>query len=88
MNTAISLTSDAELVSLFQNGNQDAFAELLNRHKSKVFTSILVIVRDRYTAEDLFQDTFIKAIRLLQEEKYNEDGKFLSCVCKMLESKC
>lgn len=83
MNKALSLISDAELVALFQNGNQQAFALLLNRHKSKVFTSILIIVRDRYLAEDLFQDTFIKAIRLLQEGKYNEDGKFLPWIARV-----
>ena len=83
MNKALSLASDAELVALFQNGDQQAFALLLNRHKSKVFTSILIIVRDRYLAEDLFQDTFIKAIRLLQEGKYNEDGKFLPWIARV-----
>ncbi len=83
MNKALNLTSDAELVSLFQNGNQSAFAQLLTRHKSKVFTSILIIVKDRYLAEDLFQDTFIKALRLLQEEKYNEDGKFLPWIARV-----
>lgn len=82
MNTTLNL-SDAELVLLFQNGQQQAFAELLNRHKSKVFTSILVIVRDRYLAEDLFQDTFIKALRLLKENKYNEDGKFLPWIVRV-----
>jgi RNA polymerase sigma factor (sigma-70 family) len=86
MNTAINQLSDAELVSHFQQGNQDAFAELLKRHKSKVFTTILVIVRDRYVAEDLFQDTFIKALRLLREEKYSEDGKFLPWIVRVAKN--
>jgi RNA polymerase sigma factor (sigma-70 family) len=82
MDTKLS-QSDAELVSLFLGGHQGAFAELLQRHKSKVFTSIYVIVRDRYLAEDLFQETFIKALRLLQEGKYNEDGKFLPWIVRV-----
>ena len=85
MNLALNL-SDAELVSLFQNGSQDAFAELLNRHKAKVFTSILVVVKDRYLAEDLFQETFIKALRLLKEDKYNEDGKFLPWIIRVAKN--
>ncbi|HAR20792.1 MAG TPA: RNA polymerase subunit sigma-24 [Cytophagales bacterium] len=86
MNTAINQLSDAELVMLFQEGNQNAFAELLQRHKSKVFTTILVIVRDRYVAEDLFQDTFIKALRLLRESKYCEDGKFLPWIVRVAKN--
>ena len=82
MNQALKL-SDAELVLQFQNGEQKAFAELLTRHKSKVYTSIVVIVKDRYLAEDLFQDTFIKALRLLKEDKYNEDGKFLPWIVRV-----
>jgi len=82
MNTNLNLC-DAELVSLFLNGHKDAFAKLLNRHKAKVFTSIYVIVKDRYLAEDLFQETFIKALRLLQEGKYNEDGKFLPWIVRV-----
>ncbi len=82
MNQAL-IVSDAELVLQFQKGQQKAFAELLKRHKSKVYTSIVVIVKDRYLAEDLFQDTFIKAIRLLNENKYNEDGKFLPWIIRV-----
>lgn len=82
MNTNLNLC-DAELVSLFLNGQKNAFERLLTRHKAKVFTSIYVIVKDRYLAEDLFQETFIKALRLLQEGKYNEDGKFLPWIVRV-----
>lgn len=82
MNTNLNLC-DAELVSSFLNGHNTAFETLVRRHKSKVFTSIYVIVKDRYLAEDLFQETFIKALRLLQEGKYNEDGKFLPWIVRV-----
>lgn len=68
--------SDSQLVSLYQNGNDEAFELLLNRHKSKIYTSIYLIVKDRYVAEDLLQETFIKAINTIRSGRYNEEGKF------------
>lgn len=74
------VTSDSQLISLYKNGNEEAFAELLNRHKSKVFTTIYLIVKDRYVAEDLLQDTFIKVVKTIKGGRYNEEGKFLPWV--------
>ena len=68
--------SDSQLVSLYQNGNEEAFEVLLYRHKSKVYTAIYLIVKDRYIAEDLLQETFIKAINTIRSGRYNEEGKF------------
>ncbi len=68
--------SDSKLVSLYIKGNEESFEVLLNRYKSKVFTNIYLIVKDRYVAEDLTQDTFIKAINTLRSGRYNEEGKF------------
>lgn len=69
--------SDGELVSQYIHGNEAAFAQLLQKHKSKIYTTIYLIVRDTYVAEDLLQDTFIKAIKKLKSGEYNEEGKFL-----------
>ncbi len=69
--------SDSELVSLYINGDEDAFKELVLRHKNKVFTTIHLIVKDRYLAEDLLQETFIKAINTMKAGNYNDEGKFL-----------
>lgn len=68
--------NDSKLVSLYIKGNEESFEVLLNRYKSKVFTNIYLIVKDRYVAEDLTQDTFIKAINTLRSGRYNEEGKF------------
>lgn len=68
--------SDAKLVSLYIQGNEDAFAMLLKRHKSKVYSTIYLIVKDQYVAEDLMQEAFIKAINKLRSGSYNEEGKF------------
>ncbi len=68
--------NDAELVSLYTQNNQEAFKVLLQRYKSKVFSTIYFIVKDRETANDLTQDTFFKVIDTIRNKKYNEDGKF------------
>jgi RNA polymerase sigma factor (sigma-70 family) len=75
--------SDSKLVSLYQSGNEEAFEMLLHRHKSKVYTAIYLIVKDRYTAEDLLQETFIKAINTIRGGRYNEEGKFLPWISRI-----
>jgi RNA polymerase sigma factor (sigma-70 family) len=75
--------SDSELVSRYQHGNEGAFETLLHRHKSKLYTSIYLIVRDRYIAEDLLQETFIKAINTIRGGRYNEEGKFLPWISRI-----
>lgn len=69
--------NDSQLLSLYKNGSEEAFSELVNRHKNRVFTTIYLIVKDTYTAEDLLQDAFVKAINTIKKGKYNEEGKFL-----------
>lgn len=75
--------SDSELVSQYQNGNEGAFEVLLHRHKSRLYTAIYLIVRDRYVAEDILQETFIKAINTIQGGRYNEEGKFLPWISRI-----
>lgn len=72
--------SDSQLLALYKNGNEEAFAQLVERHKNKIFTTIYLIVKDQYIAEDLFQETFIKVINTIKSGRYNEEGKFLPWV--------
>ncbi len=72
--------TDEELVKFYERGNNKAFEVLLMRYKSKVFSYIFLIVRSRELAEDIFQDTFIKAIATIQQGRYTENGKFLGWV--------
>ncbi|MCC9168301.1 RNA polymerase sigma factor [Pontibacter harenae] len=82
MNTTTQL-NDSALVSLYIAGNENAFEQLVNRHKNKVYTTIFLIVKDSYTAEDLLQDTFIKAVHTMKSGRYNEEGKFSSWICRI-----
>ena len=75
MNDLKQMTDDM-LVSLYLGGNNSAFDTLLNRHKDRLFYYIFFIVRSREVAEDIFQETFVKAIIKMQEGKYQPDGKF------------
>ena len=75
--------NDAELITLYKGGRESAFSELLNRYSSKIFTTILLIVKDRYKAEDLMQECFVKAIDRIKSGVYNEEGKFAPWISRM-----
>lgn len=75
--------SDKELVSVYIKGNELALAELVNRHRSKIYSYIFVTIKNRALAEDFFQDTFIKVIKTLKGGRYNEEGKFLPWVMRI-----
>ena len=75
--------SDRKLISMYQTGNEEAFEILVQRHKAKIFTTIYLIVKDNYLAEDLLQETFIKAIRTIKSGRYNEEGKFLPWILRI-----
>jgi RNA polymerase sigma-70 factor (ECF subfamily) len=72
----LKLMSDEELVVLYAQGNNAAFNILLNRHHSNIYSYIYFIVRSRELAEDIFQETFVKAIMTIKQGRYTENGKF------------
>ncbi|MBE5321242.1 sigma-70 family RNA polymerase sigma factor [Pedobacter sp. MR2016-19] len=75
--------NDQDLVKVYITGNENGLQELLRRHKSKIYTSIYLLVKDQYLAEDIFQDAFIKVINTLRSGRYNEEGKFLPWVMRI-----
>ncbi len=75
--------SDELLVREFITGSQIAFNDLLSRHKDKVFSYILYLVKDHETAQDIFQDTFFKVINTLKSGTYKEEGKFIQWVMRI-----
>jgi RNA polymerase sigma factor (sigma-70 family) len=75
--------SDAILIERFLEGDQSSIELLIRRHKKKVYTYILLIVRNQHLAEDIFQDTFIKVIYSLKSGKYKDNGRFLSWVIRI-----
>ncbi|WP_257657213.1 RNA polymerase sigma factor [Parapedobacter lycopersici] len=75
--------TDRELIRLYVSGNEAGLEGLIDRYKSKIYTSIYLLVKDEYLAEDIFQDTFIKVINTLREGRYNDEGKFLPWVVRI-----
>jgi RNA polymerase sigma-70 factor (ECF subfamily) len=79
---SIALT-DNELITRYVDGDENALKQLITRHQKKVFSYILMSVRNRELAEDIFQDTFIKVINTLKSDNYKEEGKFLQWVMRI-----
>jgi len=72
--------SDEQLVSLFAEGNDSAIEILLQRHKRRIYSHILLLVKDKTLAEDFFQDAFIKAIKSIRSGSYQDEGHFASWI--------
>ena len=75
--------SDQELVTKYLNGEHSCIELLITRHKNRVYSYILLVVRNQPLAEDIFQDTFIKVIKSLHQGKYHDDGKFVPWVMRI-----
>lgn len=75
--------TDQELVRCYIAGDHSSLETLIKRHQRKIFSYILIIVKDKHLAEDMFQDTFIKVINTLRAGAYNEEGKFLPWVMRI-----
>lgn len=78
-----SVVNDQALVQAYIKGDQSAIEVLINRHRSKVYTYILLTIKNQQLAEDLFQETFIKVIKSLRSGKYRDNGRFLSWVIRI-----
>lgn len=75
--------SDQQLIKEYLNGNTTSIERLINRYKDKIYTYILLMVKNEHLAEDIFQETFIKVIKSLHRGKYQESGKFVSWVIRI-----
>lgn len=84
----VSKLNDRELISLYLEGNNKCFEELLNRHRDRIYTSIYLFVKDSDHAQDIFQDVFIKIVDTLRKGKYNHEGKFLQWALRIAYNMC
>ncbi len=71
------LISDQELIHEYLSGNQASLEKLIRRHQNRIYAYIIMVVKDKSLADDIFQDTFIKVINTLRSGTYKEEGKFL-----------
>ncbi|MCW3788658.1 RNA polymerase sigma factor [Plebeiibacterium sediminum] len=77
------LLSENELIKYFIGGKEECLQILIDRHKNRIYSYILMMVKNQELAEDIFQDTFIKVITNLKKGKYIENGKFASWVMRI-----
>ncbi len=84
----LSQHSDAELIHAFLHGHENALEVLIHRYKDKIYTSVYMLVKDKYLAEDIFQDTFLKIIKTIKEGRYAEQGKFLPWAVRVAHNLC
>lgn len=75
--------SDDQLISLYVDGTNEAFDELLERHKDRIFMYIYHTVKNEELANDLFQDTFVKAITTIKQGRYVDNGHFAAWVTRI-----
>ncbi len=87
MRTLSNLT-DHKLIQLFISGDNAALEGLINRHKDRIFTSIVILVKDKNLAEDIFQEVFIKIIDTLRFVIYTDEGKFLPWALRIAHNLC
>ncbi|HTN35583.1 MAG TPA: sigma-70 family RNA polymerase sigma factor [Arachidicoccus sp.] len=80
--------TDTQLVLDFQNGDLSSLERLIEKYKEKIYTSIFFLVKDKYLAEDIFQETFIRVIDTLRSGRYNEEGKVLPWMMRIAHNLC
>ncbi|MEP6674312.1 MAG: sigma-70 family RNA polymerase sigma factor [Ferruginibacter sp.] len=80
--------TDQQLIHLYMEGDADALATIVLRYKDKIYTSIYLLVKDKYLAEDIFQDVFIRVIDTLKGGRYTDEGKFLPWAMRIAHNMC
>jgi RNA polymerase sigma factor (sigma-70 family) len=80
--------TDQQLIHLYMEGNAEALSTIVMRYKDKIFTSIYLLVKDKYLAEDIFQDVFIRVIDTLKGGRYTDEGKFLPWAMRIAHNMC
>jgi RNA polymerase sigma factor (sigma-70 family) len=87
MTQQVELT-DQEIIKIYIAGDANALSPLITRYKDKIFTSIYLLVKDRYLAEDIFQDVFIRIIDTIRGGRYTDEGKFLPWAMRIAHNLC
>ena len=79
----VQVLSDRVLLNHYLSGDRSAISQLIERHSRRVRDYINMMVKDRDVADDIFQETFIKAVRVIDEGRYTDNGKFLSWILRI-----
>ena len=80
--------TDQEIITMYVDGDTNALNTLIIRYKDKIFTSIYLLIKDKYLAEDIFQDVFIRIIDTIRGGRYSDEGKFLPWAMRIAHNMC
>jgi RNA polymerase sigma-70 factor (ECF subfamily) len=80
---SLTVVSESELIRNFLNGNHSSLQTLIERHQSRLFSYIYLLVKDKQLADDIFQDTYVKVINTLKAGSYKDEGKFIQWVMRI-----
>lgn len=83
----VNVLSDKMLLNSYLSGDRSAMSQLIERHSRRVRDYIRMMVKDDAVADDIFQETFIKAVRVIDEGRYTDSGKFLSWVLRIAHNR-
>ncbi len=83
----VNVLSDKMLLNSYLSGDRSAMSQLIERHSRRVRDYIRMMVKDDTVADDIFQETFIKAVRVIDEGRYTDSGKFLSWVLRIAHNR-
>lgn len=83
----VNVLSDKMLLNSYLSGDRSAMSQLIERHSRRVRDYIRMMVKDNAVADDIFQETFIKAVRVIDEGRYTDSGKFLSWVLRIAHNR-
>lgn len=86
--TTFTKLSEQQLIHLYLEGDAECLSTLVLRYKDKIYTSIYLLVKDKYLAEDIFQDSFIRIIDTLKTGRYTDEGKFLPWAMRIAHNLC
>ncbi len=84
----LSTLTDQQLIHLYMEGDANALSTVITRYKDKIYTSIYLLVKDKYLSEDIFQDVFIRIIDTLRGGRYSDEGKFLPWAMRIAHNMC
>lgn len=82
-NSVSGVSSDQELLNAYLAGNNQAISQLIERHRRRVYDYVYIMVKDPEVAEDICQETFVKAVRVIEQGRYTDNGRFLSWVMRI-----
>jgi RNA polymerase sigma factor (sigma-70 family) len=80
---SFSYLPDQDLIKEYRNDNLEAFNVLILRYKDQLYTSIYLLVKDKELAEDIFQEAFVRAIKFIKTDRYNDKGMFLAWMIRI-----